>query len=138
MTDHYADNFEKTTERPPAMIDGGDYGGAVRVIFDQVTTAGTEAVGDRLFIGKLPPGYRVIGGRLNTEALGAGTTLTLGDTGDADRLVTATATASAVIINLVIGFRNETADTIDLFATVGGSTLTAGRLIQLALLAVRV
>lgn len=138
MADLYADNFTKTTERPPAMIDGGDYGGAVRVVYDQYTTLGTEAVADRLFIGKLPPGYRVIGGRLSTEALGAGTTLTLGDADDADRLVTATATTSAVLINLIIGFRNDTADTLDLFVTVGGATLTAAKLIQLSLLAVRV
>jgi hypothetical protein len=130
MADLYGVNYALTVAVPPALVNNGDYGAAVRVVTDSYTTLGTEAVGDKIFVGYLAPGERFLYGVLVYGALGASTTLQLGDAGDSSRYMVAGSTAAAgnkdVRALAGVGYMNDTASPIPLFLTVGGATLAAG------------
>lgn len=122
------------------LIQPGFWDARVRVHIDSYITTG-EAVGDRIFVGRLEPLATYLGAEIDFEALGASTTLTLGDAGAAARYMAATATSSAGNARArAIGglhYRNTTQDAIDMFLTVGGGALTAGRQIKVTLLTAR-
>lgn len=124
-----------------ALLQHGVWDGAVRVHHDSYTTVG-EAVNDRIFIGQLPPMGIFLFAQISVEALGAGTTLSLGDAGSATRFMAATSTAAAVTFTAAavagVGYRNTTQTPIDLFLTVGGAALTAGKTIKVSTFAGRV
>ncbi|WP_448207286.1 hypothetical protein [Azospirillum sp. sgz302134] len=141
MTTLYGTNHAKTVAVPAQMVDGADWGGRVSLTYDEYTALGTEVAGDVIKMGRVAPGERVIGGTIVFEAMGAGRTLTVGDTGAAARYLAATscaATGSATLTDVAgFGFRNATGAALDLIVTVGGGALAAGKMIKIALLTAR-
>lgn len=90
----YGVNYTKTTNTPRDMIDAREWHGRLRVQYDSYEAAAL-ASGSTIAVAKLPAGTHVVGWMLQTDALGSGVTLALGDSGDADRLMAATSFASA-------------------------------------------
>lgn len=135
MTDFNAINYARTQSVPPRSVDGGDYGGRQRVIYDEYVTTGGETTGDRIKIGTLRAGQRFLGGRMTFGAMGSGRTLRLGDPEDDDRYMASTSVASAgqSTIAAGAGFGHKAIQDQDLFLTVGGGTLASGRTIKLRL-----
>ncbi|BAI73181.1 hypothetical protein AZL_025430 [Azospirillum sp. B510] len=130
MADFYGTNHALTVATPRSLVNGGDFGGSVRVYTDSYTTLGTEAVGDSIYVGYLKPGERFLFGIVVFGALGASTTLQLGDAGDDDRYMAAGSTAAAgnkdARALAGAGFLNDTDTAISLCLKVGGATLAAG------------
>lgn len=135
MADFNATNYARTQSVPARLVDGGDYGGRQRVIYDDYVTTGTEALGDRILIGQLRAGQRFLGGRLVYGAMGAGRTLKLGDAADDDRYLASTSAAAAgqVTVAAAAGFGHKADEDKALFLTVGGGTLAAGQPIKVSL-----
>lgn len=135
MADFNATNYARTQSVPSRSVDGGDYGGRQRVIYDEYVTTGSETTGDRIKIGSLRAGQRFLGGRLIYGAMGSGRTLRLGDLEDDDRYMAATsvATAGQSTVAAAAGFGHKPIQDHDLFLTVGGGTLANGRAIKVRL-----
>lgn len=99
--------------------------GRVRVWTDTFTATG-EAIGSDITIARLPKNSSVVGAKVYHAALGASSTLILGDSDDDNRYITAGSTSSAGVLTLNavggIGYEN-TADT-DLVLTTAGGTVT--------------
>ncbi len=137
MTDYRATNYAKTVAVPPQKVDGGDYGGRTRHLYDQYVTGGAETTNDRILVGQLDPGERVLDGWLQYGALGGAVTLRLGDAADDDRLLAATNVAAAGLTRLsaatALGYRAGGAARVPLFLTVGGGTAAAGQTVRVHL-----
>lgn len=135
MADFNATNFARTQSVPAVLVDGGDYGGRQRVIYDEYVTTGTEANGDRILVGRLRAGQRFLGGRLVHGAMGTGRTLRLGDSEDTDRYLASSSVAAAgqVTIAAAPGFGHKADQDKDLFLTVGGGTLASGQSVKVRL-----
>jgi len=139
MASQNMDNYSKvvSTDKSVAdsMITRGQNGGMVQVIYDTYETA-SLANGDTLNVGVLPKGATFIGGDVVVDALGASTTLALGDSGDADRYMAAVSTSSAGVkaARAIAGIGYQaTADTI-LYATLAGANATDARTISVVLM----
>lgn len=135
MADFNAANYARTQLVPPRSVDGGDYGGRQRVIYDEYVTTGGETTGDRIKVGTLRAGQRFLGGRMAYGAMGSGRTLRLGDPEDDDRYMAPTSVASSgqATIAAIAGFGHKAVQDQDLFLTVGGGTLASGQSIKLRL-----
>lgn len=136
MASHNATNYARLTQVPPQVVDGGDYGGRVRVVYDDYTTTGEEGPGDTVRIGRLKAGQRVVGGQLVFGALGTDVTLKLGDAGDDDRYVAAGDASAAGSLPVAAGLGYRPAADADLVLTIGGAAPAAGQTIRLVLLTV--
>ena len=135
MTDFSATNYARTLSVPPSLVDGGDYGGRQRVIYDEYLTTGGEVVGDRILVGRLRAGQRFLGGRIVYGAMGTGRTLKMGDAADDDRYLAATSVSGAgqASIAATAGFGHKSSQDRDLFLTIGGGTLASGQPIKVRL-----
>lgn len=137
MADFKALNYARVTAVPAQAVNGGDYGGRTRHLYDEYSTTGSEAAGDRIFVGFLNPGERVLDGWLLYGALGASVTLKLGDEADDDRLLAATGASTAGVTRLSaatgLGHRPAGTARVPLFLTVGGATAAANQPIRLQL-----
>ena len=67
--------YAKTVAASPSKISTTELHGRVRVAYADFTAAGAQ---ETINMFKLPNGARIIGGRANHAALGAGTTLSIG------------------------------------------------------------
>lgn len=101
--------------------------GRVRVLYDTYECA-SLAAGSTISWGKLPKGARPVDFKVWTDDLGTGVTLTLGDSGDPDRLMVATDVASAAALTGPViadidkfGGYEYTAETVITSLTAGGS-----------------
>ncbi len=135
MADFNAVNYARTQSVPSRAVDGGDYGGRQRVVYDEYVTTGSETTGDRIKVGTLRAGQRFLGGRMTYGAMGSGRTLRLGDPGDDDRYLASVSVASAgqSTVAAAAGFGHKPEQDQDLFLTVGGGTLASGQTIKLRL-----
>lgn len=138
MADSNFVNYAKLVAVPAKFVDGGDYGGRTRHVYDEYTTSGAEIVGDKLFCGYVDPGERVLDGWLQYGALGASTNLKLGEATDDDRLMLSTSTVTASVTRMTaatgLGWKNTGASRTPLFLTVGGATLAAGQAIRVCVM----
>lgn len=101
-------------------------GGRVRAMIDTYE-ASTLAENSTIAVGKLPPGAKVVGVILSTDALGTSTTISIGDAGSATRLLGATSTASAVSGAVAIpvgGLGYEYTAETEIILTLGGAAGT--------------
>ena len=134
MADFKALNYTKTLAVPAQAVDGGDYGGRTRHVYDEYVTTGAETTNDRIFVGTLDPGERVLDGWVLYGALGETVTLKLGDAADDDRLMRATSCwfASVTRLNVAtgLGHKVQGAARVPLFLTIGGGTVAAGQAIR--------
>lgn len=123
--------------QPFVPVPAADWGGALHGVFDDYTATGAEAAGSLIYLGRIPPNHRVVGGWVKYDACGAGVTLKIGDTADDDRLLTATSVAAAGLTPFSaptgMGWKNATNSPVDIYATTAGGTLTAGAVVTLHL-----
>jgi len=118
------DNYTTYAAAVPAGFLGAEWEGKVRAIYDTYTFA-TTASGTVVNVGVLRAGEVFLGADiLLTASLGASTTLALGDSGDDDRYMAATASTAAgrLEANLNVGYK-ATSDTI-ITVTLGGASAT--------------
>lgn len=108
------------------LVDARDLRGrAVPIMFDHVVT--TDVNADTVNLAVIPAFSKVVGMDVANSALGASTTLSLGDAGNATRYLAATSvTAAGKNSGLLVAGQNyePTTDTIVL-ATWGGANPTA-------------
>ena len=120
----------------PKDFMGAEWRGKVKVLFDTYTAAAL-AIAQTIGVGKLRKDSLLVDALINFVALGASSTLSLGDAGSATKYMAAFATSSAGNARLInsptatqgIGVK-MTADT-ELILTVAGGTITG--LIQTAI-----
>lgn len=108
------------------LADARDVAGrAMPIPFDHVV--GSDANGDTVNLCVLPARCKVVGLDVANSALGASTTLAIGDAGSATRFLAATAVTSAGKNSglLVAGQNYEPAADTIVLATWGGATPTA-------------
>lgn len=125
MATRYLSNMVDSTGRSPAAR--LPISAANLAVPFTVTFAATAAA-DVVPAIHIPQGCRVVGLIVKSAALGAGVTLTAGDSTDADRFLKSFSAAAAVIKN---GLDNEAADILTpaaaddhLLLTVGGAAAT--------------
>jgi len=137
MADFKALNYTKILAVPAQAVDLGDYGGRTRHVYDEYVTTGAETTNDRIFVGTLDPGERLLDGWVLYGALGGAVTLKLGDAADDDRLLVATSAASAGVTRLAaataLGHKPSGAARVPLFLTLGGGTAASGQAIRVHL-----
>ena len=88
--------------------------------------ASALASGSAITIGALPKDAALVDAVILTDALGASSTLALGDAASPTRYIAATSSASAGAIRLskVDGLRYEVTEATDLLVTTGGASIT--------------
>jgi hypothetical protein len=111
--DVYGVNATLASNTTPALkVKSKDRHGRVRVSYDEYEASGTVAP-CQICLGWVPAGARLLGIRLQYDALGNGSTLSVGDQFDCDRFLTAVGSGSANMVggcgtSLVIGAVNLT------------------------------
>ena len=103
-------------------------GGRMRVWYDTYD-ASSLAAGSDITVARLPEGANVYEIIIHHDALGSSVTLAVGDSGDADRYITATAAASAGKLVLsedgaIGGFGYENTTQTDVTITTAGAAAT--------------
>lgn len=134
MASFNADNYALTQAMPRQTVTGGDYGGRVRVTYDEYKFKGTEQIGDTVFVGFLSANQRYLGAELFNEAMGAGVTFKLGDAGDDDRYMAATSFAAAGMkdAKAMTGIGYRPVDKTPMFLTIGGAVPAADAVVKVA------
>jgi len=128
MTDLYGSNYTKAYVNKPSEKAGtGEYNGHVKILFDEyvVPTANELATADFIYLGKLPKGARVLGGKVKTDAAGATGIFDIGylangvDAADADAFAASVDPGAAAVLQELNGvaigkkFEAETTVLID-------------------------
>lgn len=142
----YTDKFQTV---PSVAIAGNKYGGRVRVCYDSYALTADLAASDKIYMGKLPKGARVLDVILSVPALGAGT-LDVGYeynatgesslTDDTDAFLVGVAVTSAATYSLaadganVPGFGYEVEGDADVVVTVATDTSATSGTIKLAVI----
>ena len=121
-------NYTKYAAPSPATFMGAEWGGKVRATHDSYTFA-SAAIGTEVNVGVLMPGEVFLTGWVIGAALGSATTLKLGDSGDDDRYLAATAFATAGQCTQCakaegVGYKNTTTSPIPLVLKTGTSKAT--------------
>lgn len=88
-----------------SLVPAGYISGKLRVLAGEYDAINLPA-GESVMLGWLPEGGLVLDARIWTQGLGAGVTVALGDDGDDDRYITASAVSGAgrIEMNAVDGF----------------------------------
>lgn len=121
-----------------SQVEAKDVGGKVRVLYFSRSTTdavnGNLANGDVIDAGQLPKGARIIGGKLDQDALGSGVTLTVSLSVSSTALSGALDVAAAgedVFANTVaLNYGYELTVTERLLITVGGGTPASSKVIK--------
>ena len=121
-------NYTKYAAPSPATFMGAEWGGKVRATHDSYTFA-SAAIATEVNVGVLMPGEVFLTGWVIGAALGTATTLQLGDAGDDDRYLAATAFATAGQVTQCgkvdgVGYKNTTTTPIPLVLKTGTEEAT--------------
>lgn len=125
-----ATNITNLDASPSVLANAGDVHGSVRV-FKDTYEASSLASGSDITVARLPLGARVVDILVKADALGSSVTLAVGDSGDADRYITAT-TMNTADKGISLGVDGEigaigneigTGET-DVLITTGGASAT--------------
>lgn len=114
---------------PAVMAESAQVHGRMRVWFDTYE-ASSLAAGSDITIARLPAGATVYDVTIVHDALGASSTLQVGDSADADRYITATASTAAngkIIMSedgVIGGFGYENSSATDVLITTAGATIS--------------
>lgn len=131
MASYKTDVMEKQTGSNAGKLAPSEIGGRVRIVHGGITPASAYAAGSIIELCRLPKGARILPqSQLHFEAgQDAALTVTVGDSGDADRYMSATPGASAVSLELdksvLASYVLADEDTIIL--TTGVKALTSGK-----------
>ena len=101
MATFYSDVRTALASKPAAAVQGTLRGGKIRTRVSKYEASG-QAAGSLLEMDALPVGARLLRGKLVADALGASSTLALGDGTTANKYLAATSTASASSTELTI------------------------------------
>lgn len=87
-------------------------------------TGSAAAVGDTIQLFRLHPRFRVTGGYVKTDGMGAGVTVTVGDAGVADRYFASASLATAAVNTTMnpVGLDYLTVGYTTVIATIAGAT----------------
>lgn len=88
-------SLQMTAPRYP--VSGPGMGGRSLKVERGVYNGAALAAGDVIELFKLHPRFRVVGGYVKTDGMGASVTITVGDADDADRYFTTASVASSAI-----------------------------------------
>ena len=118
-------NYTKYSAPSPATFMGAEWGGKVRATHDSYTFA-SAAKDTEVNVGVLMPGEVFLTGWVIGAALGSGTTLQLGDSGDNDRYLAATVFNTAGQCTQCakaegVGYKNTTTSPIPLVLKTGAA-----------------
>lgn len=121
-------NFTNITATPVVKTDSGEAYGKLRVTFDSYE-ASSLASGSDISVARLPKGAKVYEVIVHHDALGASSTIKVGDSSDDDRYIAATATASAGKLVMsedgaIDGFGFEQTAETDVILTTGGAAIS--------------
>lgn len=128
----YSPQYSKIVGSTYDPLKPNELSGRVRVAFFEFLTQNPGyAIGDILYLTRLPKGARMIGGNLAFGTMGAGTTIKIGINGDDDRYLTDTSLASAgqtrIADTTAHFYGEELSSETDLFGTIGGAAYAAGQ-----------
>jgi hypothetical protein len=110
---HYGVNATLASNTTPSLkVRSKHRHGRVRISYDEYE-ASSVAVGSQIAMGWVPAGATLLSARLKFDALGAGTTLCVGDQFDCDRFIATVVTVNAgdvggCGVDLIIGAVNLT------------------------------
>ena len=121
-------NYTKYASPAPATFMDAEWSGKVRATHDSYTFA-SAAIGTEVNVGVLMPGEVFLTGWVIGAALGSGATLQLGDAGDDDRYLAATAFNTAGQCTQCakadgVGYKNTTTSPIPLVLKTGTEEAT--------------
>jgi hypothetical protein len=111
------------------VIDQGEFAGTVKSVYDTIELT-AAASGDTIEIATPPAGSKIVGVTMAFDDLGAGTTISMGDTNTAALYLAATdvATAAGVTSAIAIAGVNyeigTTSGDEEIILTIGGSAAT--------------
>jgi hypothetical protein len=114
---------------PAVMASSAQVHGRIRVAYDSYE-ASALASGSDITIARLPAGAIVYDVTIVHDALGASSTLKVGDSSDDDRYIAATASTAAngkIIMSedgVIGGFGYENSSATDVLITTGGASIT--------------
>ena len=121
-------NFTNITADPIVNADSGEWSGKLRVQYDTYE-ASSLASGSDISVARLPKGAKVYDIVVHFDALGSSSTVKVGDSGDDDRYIAATSTASAGQMSMSqegaidgVGYE-QTAET-DILLTTGSAAIS--------------
>ena len=121
-------NFTNITADPIVNADSGEWSGKLRVQYDTYE-ASSLASGSDISVARLPKGAKVYDIVVHFDALGSSSTVKVGDSGDDDRYIAATSTASAGQMSMsqegaIAGVGYEQTAETDILLTTGGASIT--------------
>ena len=128
-------NYTKITADPIEKVDSEVLGGKIRVSYDNYE-ASSLASGSDITIGRIPTNATIMDVVLKCDALGGSSTLTVGDSGDADRYLAAVGTwnaagqtqsmlgGSTAANTAMTGLGYRTTASTDIVITTGGATIS--------------
>ena len=128
-------NYTNITADPIVKVDSEVLGGKLRVSYDSYE-ASSLASGSDITIGRVPANATIIDVVLKCDALGASSTLKVGDSGDDDRYLAAVGTwnaagqtqsmlgGSTAANTAMTGLGYRTTASTDIVITTGGATIS--------------
>ena len=128
-------NYTNITADPIVKVDSEVLGGKMRVSYDNYE-ASSLASGSDITIGRIPTNATIMDVVLKCDALGGSSTLTVGDSGDADRYLAAVGTwnaagqtqsmlgGSTAANTAMTGLGYRTTASTDIVITTGGATIS--------------
>ena len=130
-----AGNITNLDATPIVKTDSETNGGKIRVSYDNYE-ASSLASGSDITIGRIPANATIMDVVLKCDALGGSSTLTVGDSGDADRYLAAVGTwnaagqtqsmlgGSTAANTAMTGLGYRTTASTDIVITTGGATIS--------------
>ena len=127
--------YTNITADPIVKVDSEVLGGKMRVSYDNYE-ASSLASGSDITIGRIPTNATIMDVVLKCDALGGSSTLTVGDSGDADRYLAAVGTwnaagqtqsmlgGSTAANTAMTGLGYRTTASTDIIITTGGATIS--------------
>jgi hypothetical protein len=121
-------NVTNIDASPVVKVDSSEWHGNLRVQHDSYE-ASSLASGSDITVARLPKGAKVYDIIVHFDALGGSSTVSVGDSADADRYIAATSTASAGQMSMsqegaIAGFGYENTAETDVILTTGGASIT--------------
>ena len=121
-------NVTNIDASPVVKVDSSEWHGNLRVQYDSYE-ASSLASGSDITVARLPKGAKVYDIIVHFDSLGGSSTISVGDSADADRYITATSTASAGQMSMsqegaIAGFGYENTDETNVLLTTGGASIT--------------
>lgn len=140
MATLYGVEATKATNDIPQLVDQGSAGGRVHVAYDKYVAAGALTLNDKINMGKLPAGARIVGYWLKSTDLGTVGTLSLGwsasddgvEAGDDDAMLNDVDVHSAAITvdegdqEAMVGLGYKLSAPVDIQLLVSAATDAAG------------